>query len=59
VILAHLSRRCNEPALALRAVRQALRATRFQGSVHAASQDRPCGPFRAGGHPDTQLALAL
>lgn len=59
VILAHLSRRCNEPALALRAVRQALRRTRFQGSIHAASQDRPCGPFHAGGHPGTQLSLAL
>jgi len=59
VILAHLSRRCNEPALALRAVRQALRVTTFQGTIHAASQDRPCGPFRAGGHVGTQLSLAL
>jgi phosphoribosyl 1,2-cyclic phosphodiesterase len=48
VVLAHLSDSCNEPALAVGAVRGALRKARFRGAVCAAPQDRSLGPFAAG-----------
>lgn len=43
ILLAHLSQECNEPDLALGAVRGALRPTGFRGEIRVASQDR-AGP---------------
>jgi phosphoribosyl 1,2-cyclic phosphodiesterase len=44
VLLAHLSQECNEPRLALAAVRQAVRPAGFQGSVTVAGQSE-AGPL--------------
>jgi hypothetical protein len=43
-LLAHLSQECNEPRLALAAVRQAVRPAGFQGSVTVAGQN-DAGPL--------------
>lgn len=45
VVLAHLSERCNEPALALAAMREALRARRFRGRLVVAHQGVPLEPI--------------
>ena len=45
VVLAHLSENCNEPALAVRTVTEAMASTKFRGKVHAAAQDAVVGPF--------------
>ena len=47
VVLLHLSRQCNRPALALAAARDALRAAGRRATVHAARQDEP--------HPDVPV----
>ncbi len=57
VVCAHLSDRCNQPDLALAAMREALRGTAFTGRIVVAEQDRPTPPLpvaQAG-----QLALPL
>lgn len=62
VVLAHLSENCNEPALAVRAMRGALGATRFRGALHAAPQHAVAGPFAPRADrcvPERQLSLAL
>ncbi|MFO7588931.1 MAG: MBL fold metallo-hydrolase [Gemmatimonadota bacterium] len=66
VLLAHLSRECNDPALALREVRAALRGAGgrgFRGAIGVAGQEEP-GPFvdveaalRAARRPTAQLSL--
>jgi phosphoribosyl 1,2-cyclic phosphodiesterase len=48
LVLAHLSERCNDPAIALSSMRDALVRTSFRGVMSAASQGAPCGPFSAG-----------
>ena len=52
LVLAHLSEQCNDAAIALRTVSDALVRTRFRGSVSVASQSLPVGPFapRVGRH---------
>jgi phosphoribosyl 1,2-cyclic phosphodiesterase len=60
LVLAHLSERCNEPSLALGAMRGALARTRFRGAVHAASQHAVVGPFSPRAErcvPERQLSL--
>jgi len=44
VLLAHLSQECNEPRLALSAVRSAIRPAGFRGVVEVAGQDE-AGPL--------------
>jgi len=48
LVLAHLSERCNDPAIALSSMRAALVRARFRGALSAASQGATCGPFTAG-----------
>jgi phosphoribosyl 1,2-cyclic phosphodiesterase len=48
LVLAHLSERCNDPVIALSAMRDALARTGFRGVMSAASQATACGPFTAG-----------
>jgi hypothetical protein len=48
LVLAHLSERCNDPAIALSSMRDALARTGFRGVMSAASQGASCGPFTAG-----------
>jgi phosphoribosyl 1,2-cyclic phosphodiesterase len=48
LVLAHLSERCNDPAIALSSMRDALVRTSFRGVMSAASQGATCGPFSAG-----------
>ena len=48
VVLAHLSDRCNTPALAVRAVEEALRGTAFAGRVVVAAQDAPTPAVEVG-----------
>jgi phosphoribosyl 1,2-cyclic phosphodiesterase len=45
VLLAHLSRECNEPELARRAVEASLREEGYRGVVEVAEQDRPSRLF--------------
>jgi phosphoribosyl 1,2-cyclic phosphodiesterase len=62
LVLAHLSERCNDPGLALAAMRDATARTSFRGVVHAASQHAVCGPFTAGKDArsaPSQLSLEL
>ncbi|HXT48143.1 MAG TPA: MBL fold metallo-hydrolase [Gemmatimonadaceae bacterium] len=62
LVLAHLSERCNQPALALDSMREALATSRFRGALHAASQRAVCGPFTAGraaASAGRQLSLEL
>jgi len=48
LVLAHLSERCNDPAVAVASMRQAIARTNFRGALHAATQGAVCGPFTAG-----------
>ena len=48
VVLAHLSERCNDPAIALKSMREAIARASFRGAMHAATQGAVCGPFTAG-----------
>ena len=62
VVLAHLSDRCNDPAVAHAAVRDALARTRFRGVVSVAAQNDVLGPLHpvaARRHAGIQLALGL
>jgi phosphoribosyl 1,2-cyclic phosphodiesterase len=45
VVLAHISRHNNTPALALETMRAALAGTAFRGAIVAAPQDEVLGPF--------------
>ncbi len=45
VVLAHLSDRCNDAALAHHAVASGLRGNRFRGTLHVSPQDAIIGPF--------------
>jgi phosphoribosyl 1,2-cyclic phosphodiesterase len=45
LVLAHLSENCNMPRLALAAMRAAVAGSRFRGTLTAARQDAPVGPF--------------
>lgn len=57
LVLAHLSDSCNDPGLAVRAVRDALGRTRFRGAVVAAPQHGVVGGFGTGGRAEMQLSL--
>ncbi|HEX6059147.1 MAG TPA: MBL fold metallo-hydrolase [Gemmatimonadaceae bacterium] len=60
LVLAHLSENCNEPAVAVRAMRGALARTRFRGALHAAPQHAVAGPFAPRADrcvPEGQLSL--
>ncbi len=60
LVLAHLSERCNDTALALAAMRKATTRTRFRGALHAAGQHGVSGPFAAGrGARGTTAQLSL
>ena len=62
VILAHLSEKCNDHGIAHTATADALRKTRFRGTLSVAMQHGVVGPFlpRAGrSEPEAQYALAL
>ena len=62
VVLAHLSDRCNDPAVARATVRNALGSTRFRGDVSVAEQHGVLGPFHpvpGRSHAGIQLALGL
>ena len=58
LVLAHLSDRCNTPALARAAVAEALAATRFRGALLVAAQDAPLPTVDLGAGPG-QLSLSL
>jgi phosphoribosyl 1,2-cyclic phosphodiesterase len=58
VVLAHLSDRCNRPALAVAALDEALRGTAFAGRVVVAGQDAPTSVPEVGAAL-TQLVLPL
>lgn len=45
VLLGHVSRHNNTPALALEAAREAVRGTAFTGTIAVAPQDEPSGPY--------------
>ena len=62
VLLAHLSRECNEPDLARSTVGEALRDAGYSGSLHVADQETPGPLFDVGelvrrGRPGPQLDL--
>jgi len=59
IILAHISEVCNEPGLAIGTVRDAIRPSRFSGTLTAAPQDAVIGPFMPGIRPAKQLDLGL
>lgn len=62
VVLAHLSETNNTPEAAVRSMQNALRRTRFTGSIVAASQDFPSATIsadRAASSGPAQLLLAL
>jgi phosphoribosyl 1,2-cyclic phosphodiesterase len=46
VVLAHLSQRCNTPAVARAAVEPMLRRSGFTGELYVAEQDAPLAPIR-------------
>ena len=58
VVLAHLSDRCNTPALARAAVAEALKPTAFRGKLLVATQDAPLPTVEVGAELE-QLALPL
>lgn len=65
ILLAHLSRECNDPERALGAVAAALHAHGWKGALHVADQDRPSPLFdlpgllsRAGRGPQLELFRA-
>jgi phosphoribosyl 1,2-cyclic phosphodiesterase len=45
VVLAHLSQRCNSPAVARAAVEPVLRRSGFHGDLYVAGQDLPLAPI--------------
>jgi hypothetical protein len=51
VVLGHISRHNNTPALALASARAALAGTAFGGELHAAPQDHVLGPLVVGAAP--------
>jgi phosphoribosyl 1,2-cyclic phosphodiesterase len=59
LVLAHLSESCNDSVVALGAVAEAVRGTRFRGLLCTAAQDQVVGPFTpaAGRSRATQLSL--
>ncbi len=62
VVLAHLSRKCNEPALARATTERELKRTAYRGEVTPAPQDAVIGPFaaaRRGADAPRQYPLAL
>ncbi|HEX5972648.1 MAG TPA: MBL fold metallo-hydrolase [Gemmatimonadaceae bacterium] len=62
VVLAHLSEKCNDHGIARAATAEALRRTRFRGTLSVALQHGVVGPFlpRAGrAEPEAQYSLAL
>ncbi len=64
IVLAHLSEKCNDAALASGTMRKALARTAFRGAVTPAVQDSVVGPFSVGaragvGPVSVQFALAL
>lgn len=59
VVLAHLSEKCNTPRHAMQAVGDALRTTRFRGTLRAAKQDAVLPAIETSGGSAGQLALAL
>ncbi len=62
LVLAHLSERCNTPAVALSSMRGALATSCFRGEVTSAAQNAVVGPFAPGAartEPPLQFALAL
>jgi phosphoribosyl 1,2-cyclic phosphodiesterase len=62
LVLAHLSERCNTPDVALTAMRDSLRGSRFTGTLTAAPQSAVVGPFvpkAARAEPPVQYALSL
>lgn len=59
VVLAHLSEKCNTPGHAMQAVGDALRTTRFRGTLRAAKQDAVLPTIETSGASAGQLALAL
>jgi phosphoribosyl 1,2-cyclic phosphodiesterase len=64
LVLAHLSERCNDPAIALASMRDALARTAFRGAITTSLQSVACGPFSAGRGSrawlaGTQLSLDL
>ena len=60
LVLAHLSEKNNTPEIATRAMRSALRGTRFRGQMSAATQDGVVGPFAPrGARAENPLQYAL
>ncbi len=59
VVLAHVSRHNNTPALALATARAALDAAAYAGALHAAPQDAVLGPLDAGPLHVAPLAAGL
>lgn len=59
LVLAHLSEENNTPAVAHRAMADALRGTRFRGRLTPATQGEPCGPFGAAAPPPRARQLGL
>jgi len=63
IVLAHLSEKCNDPKVALKATGDALRHTRFKGRLTASAQNLIAGPFTPGGEGPVartaQLALGI
>jgi phosphoribosyl 1,2-cyclic phosphodiesterase len=58
VVLAHVSEHCNQPDLALRTMRAALRRTAFAGKIVVACQDAPTDCIEVGATV-AQLSLSL
>lgn len=58
VVLAHLSARCNTPALAVETVRRSLARTRARGTVAPAPRAGVAGPFGPGGQMELGLRFA-
>ncbi len=59
VVLAHLSRRCNDVEAARGAVSAALEQAGFRGELHVALQDEPLGPLTVAAPCRVQMALEL
>ncbi len=59
VVLAHLSENCNQPALAMDAMRARLTGSRFRGRVQLTWQDKVVGPIEPTSRATVQLALPL
>lgn len=59
IVLAHLSENCNQPALALDAMRASLTGSRFRGRVQLTWQDQVVGPVAAERTAAVQLGLGI